>query len=80
MTAGHSRRASFTSVPVLMPNALASVAGGDRDGAVRQGLHDDDRLAAQRRVFLLFARIGAASVLMAASSLAPRLTDILRGD
>jgi hypothetical protein len=35
---------------------LGRVAGGDRHGAIRQRLHDDDRLAAQRRVFLLFAR------------------------
>jgi hypothetical protein len=35
---------------------LGRVAGGNGDGGIRQRLHDDDRLAAQRRVFLLFAR------------------------
>ena len=35
---------------------LGGVAGGDRDGGIRQRLDDDDGLAAQRRVFLLFAR------------------------
>jgi hypothetical protein len=35
---------------------LGRVAGGDRHGGIRRRLHDDDGLAAQRRVFLLFAR------------------------
>jgi hypothetical protein len=35
---------------------LGRVAGSDRDGGIRRRLHDDDRLAAQRRIFLLFAR------------------------
>jgi len=35
---------------------LGRVAGGNGDGAVRRRLHDDDRLAARGRVFLLFAR------------------------
>jgi hypothetical protein len=30
--------------------------GGDRDGGIRHGLHDDDGLPAQGRVFLLLAR------------------------
>jgi hypothetical protein len=30
--------------------------GIDRHGGIRHGLHDDDRLVAQGRVFLLFAR------------------------
>jgi hypothetical protein len=35
---------------------LGGVARRDRHGGIRQGLHDDDRLAAQGRVFLLPAR------------------------
>ena len=35
---------------------LGRVAGGDRDGGIRRGLHDDDGLAAQARIFLLLAR------------------------
>ena len=34
---------------------LGRVAGGDGDGGIRQGLHDDDRVAAQGRAFLLLA-------------------------
>ena len=56
MTSGHSRRASRTIVPVLMPKRLGRVAGGDGDGAIRQRLHDDDGLAAQGRGLLLLAR------------------------
>jgi hypothetical protein len=40
----------------LDPEGLGGVAGGDRDGAVRQRLHDDDELTAQGRGLLLFAR------------------------
>jgi hypothetical protein len=32
------------------------MAGGDRDGGFRKHLHDDNRLPAQGRVFLLLAR------------------------
>jgi hypothetical protein len=39
-----------------MPKSLAAIAGGNRDGGIRWRLHDDDGLAAQGRVFLLFAR------------------------
>src|SRR6516225_2417513 len=35
---------------------LGRVAGGDRHGGIRHGLHDDDGLSAQGRVFLLLAR------------------------
>ena len=35
---------------------LGGVARSDRAGGIRQRLHDDDGLAAQGRVFLLFAR------------------------
>ena len=42
--------------PGLYAECLGRVAGGDRDGAVRQRLHDDDRLAAQDRGLLLLAR------------------------
>ena len=35
---------------------LGRVAGGDRHGAVRRRLHDNDGLAAQDRMFLLLAR------------------------
>jgi hypothetical protein len=40
----------------LDAESLGRVAGGDDAGALRQRLHDDDRLVAQRRIFLLFAR------------------------
>jgi hypothetical protein len=43
------------SVPVLMPKALA-VAGGDRDGRIRERLYYDHGLAAQGRGLLLLAR------------------------
>jgi hypothetical protein len=36
--------------------ALGLVAGGDRASRAGQRLHDDDRLAAQGRIVLLFAR------------------------
>jgi hypothetical protein len=39
-----------------MPRPLGLVAGGDRAGRVRLRLHDDDRLPAQGRIVLLFAR------------------------
>jgi hypothetical protein len=42
--------------PCLDAERLGRVAGGDRHGALRQRLHDDDGLAAQGRVFLLLAR------------------------
>jgi hypothetical protein len=32
------------------------VAGGNRAGRIRERLHDDDGLIAERRIFLLFAR------------------------
>jgi hypothetical protein len=35
---------------------LGRVAGGNGDGGIRRNLHDDDRLVAQGRVFLLLAR------------------------
>jgi hypothetical protein len=35
---------------------VAATARGDRDGGIRRRLHDDDGLAAQGRIFLLFAR------------------------
>ena len=40
----------------LDAESLGGIAGGDRAGGIRRRLHDDDRLAAQGRVFLLFAR------------------------
>jgi len=40
----------------LDAETLGRVAGGNRHGGFRQRLHDDDRLPAQSRVFLLFAR------------------------
>src|ERR1700730_12018022 len=43
-----------TLVAVTKP--LGWVAGGNRAGGIRQRLHDVDGLAAQGRVFLLFAR------------------------
>jgi hypothetical protein len=38
------------------PVARELVAGGNREGGIRHRLQDDDRLAAQGRIFLLFAR------------------------
>jgi hypothetical protein len=35
---------------------LGRIAGGNRDRAIRRRLHDDDRLPAQGRVFLLLVR------------------------
>ena len=40
----------------LDAESLGGVAGGNRDGAVRRRLHDDDGLAAQGRGLLLLAR------------------------
>jgi hypothetical protein len=40
----------------LDAEGLGGVAGGDRAGGIRRRLHDDDRLAAQGRIFLLLAR------------------------
>jgi len=40
----------------LDAETLGGVAGSDRDRGIRRRLHDDDGLAAQGRVFLLFAR------------------------
>ena len=40
----------------LDAEAFGRVAGGNGAGGVRERLHDDDGLAAQGRVFLLFAR------------------------
>ena len=42
--------------PGLDAEGLGRVAGGDGDGGIRQRLHDNDRLAAQGRVFLLLVR------------------------
>jgi hypothetical protein len=40
----------------LDAETLGGVAGSNRDGGIRRRLYDDDGLAAQGRVFLLFAR------------------------
>jgi hypothetical protein len=40
----------------LDTEGLGGVAGGNGDSAIRQRLHDDDRLAAQGRGLLLLAR------------------------
>ena len=40
----------------LDAESLGRVAGGNGDGGIRRCLHDDDRLPAQGRVFLLLAR------------------------
>jgi hypothetical protein len=40
----------------LDAESLGGVAGGDGDGGIGERLHDDDRLAAQGWIFLLFAR------------------------
>jgi hypothetical protein len=40
----------------LDAEGLGRIAGGDRDGGIRQRLHDDDGLAAQGRGLLLLAR------------------------
>jgi hypothetical protein len=46
-----------TQVNLTTPaERFGRVAGGDGDGGIRRRLHDDDRLAAQGRIFLLFAR------------------------
>ena len=40
----------------LDAKTFGHIAGGDRDGGIRQRLDDDDRPAAQGGVFLLLAR------------------------
>jgi hypothetical protein len=40
----------------LDAESLGRVAGGDRDGGIRERLHDDHGLAAQGRGLLLLAR------------------------
>lgn len=42
--------------PGLDAETLGDVTGGNGDGAIRQRLHDDDRLAARGRGLLLLAR------------------------
>jgi len=57
---GRDARAQLTRIAHqgagLDPERLGRVAGGDRHGGIRQCLHDDNRLPAQGRVFLLLAR------------------------
>jgi hypothetical protein len=58
------RRNDLGAQPARLPHqgaglnaeAFGRIARGNGDGRVRQRLHDDDGLAAQGGIFLLFAR------------------------